>query len=373
MKLVSVIVPAYNIEKYIARCLDSILGQTYTNLEVIVVDDGSTDKTGEIIDEYTKKDSRIIAIHQVNAGLSGARNSALKIAQGDYIGYVDGDDYITPDMYSLMVNACEENNAEIALCTYAEVPDTIKENGTITTDERNIVIEDSNTEHVTPNSNNTVDITSRLASKFHILNQEDTIKVYLSDKENYHIYNSVWSKLFRRDIITGFNFPLGKNSEDITYTTRAFCNITKSVFIDCPLYNYVVDRADSLMNVKLADRRFNHEIPFWTEQAEILRSHAIQKNERNFSLLADMSEYYSYRRYLFYYEDFKDRGMKGDAKKLYEMMKSNEVHVKKIMNSDFGCRGDRARMNMFLAAPSVYYLFSKVYTKIVVPLKSHEK
>ena len=96
MNRISVIVPAYNIENYISKCLDSILAQTYRDLEIITVDDGSSDRTGQILDEYAKKDDRIKVIHQKNKGLSGARNSALKVATGDYIGYVDGDDHIEP-------------------------------------------------------------------------------------------------------------------------------------------------------------------------------------------------------------------------------------------------------------------------------------
>lgn len=112
---ISVIVAAYNIEKYLARCLDSICSQTYHNLEIFVVDDGSTDKTPQICDEYAAKDERIRVIHQNNMGLSGARNSALKEATGEYIGYVDGDDYIEPDMYENMLDACLQNDAQLAI------------------------------------------------------------------------------------------------------------------------------------------------------------------------------------------------------------------------------------------------------------------
>lgn len=336
-KLISIIVPAYNIEKYIGRCLDSILGQTYTNLEIIVVDDGSTDNTGRIVDEYATKDDRIKVIHQENAGLSGARNSALLLAQGDYIGYVDGDDYITPDMYRKMLIACEENNAEIAVCGYNRIED-----------ESNIVIESTVDEN---------------GEDIYVLSQEKAIEIYLSDCEKYHIYNSVWSKLFRRDIISRFNFPTGKNSEDIIYTTRAFCNISKCVFVNSPLYYYVADREGSLMNVRLADRRFNHELPFWEEQAEVLTAH-------NFENLSNMSRYYYYRRLLSYYEDFRNRKMNEDAGKLYRKMKDARQSIIYIMEMPFGNSGDRMRMKLFLFCPGLYFLFSKLYSKILVPIKN---
>ena len=125
-KLVSVIIPAYNIEDYIGRCLDSIISQTYKNLEIIVVDDGSRDHTGEILDNYAKKDRRIKVIHKENGGVSSARNKGIEVAEGDYIGFIDGDDFIEPEMYKILVDLLEEENADIAHCGYQMVfPDRV--------------------------------------------------------------------------------------------------------------------------------------------------------------------------------------------------------------------------------------------------------
>lgn len=125
-KLVSVIIPAYNIEDYIGRCLDSIISQTYKNLEIIVVDDGSRDYTGGILDNYAKKDRRIKVIHKENGGVSSARNKGIEAAEGDYIGFIDGDDLIEPEMYKTLVDLLEEENADIAHCGYQMVfPDRI--------------------------------------------------------------------------------------------------------------------------------------------------------------------------------------------------------------------------------------------------------
>ena len=101
---ISVIIPAYNIAEYLPRCLDSVIDQTYKNLEIIVISDGSTDKTNDIIKEYEKKDSRIVAILKENSGVSDTRNKGLDIATGDYIGFVDGDDYIEPESYYDHIN-----------------------------------------------------------------------------------------------------------------------------------------------------------------------------------------------------------------------------------------------------------------------------
>lgn len=119
--LVSVIVPAYNIEPYIGRCLDSILNQSYQSLEIIVVDDGSKDETGKIIDQYAGKDSRIVPIHKENGGVSSARLAGISRATGSYIAFVDGDDYLEPEMYEHLLNNALKYHADISHCGYKMV------------------------------------------------------------------------------------------------------------------------------------------------------------------------------------------------------------------------------------------------------------
>ena len=116
--LVSVIVPIYNVENYLRRCIDSILSQTYKQLEIILVDDGSTDRSPEICDEYQKKDDRIVVIHKANGGLSSARNAGLNVAKGEYIGFVDSDDYISKDMYQLLFQRIKNSECDIANIMY---------------------------------------------------------------------------------------------------------------------------------------------------------------------------------------------------------------------------------------------------------------
>ena len=117
--LISVLVPVYNIERYIGLCLESIICQTYKNLEIIIVDDGSTDRSGEICDLYAKKDSRIKVIHKQNGGLVSARKAAMKIASGDYIGYVDGDDWIGEVFYSALLSAIQQTDSDVAIAGFS--------------------------------------------------------------------------------------------------------------------------------------------------------------------------------------------------------------------------------------------------------------
>lgn len=118
MAELSVIVPIYNVEKYLERCIDSILAQTYTDFELILVNDGSPDRCFEIMEQYAKKDSRIVIIHQENKGVSAARNAGLKIARGRYIGFVDPDDWIDKEMYKTMIERLDETESDIACCNW---------------------------------------------------------------------------------------------------------------------------------------------------------------------------------------------------------------------------------------------------------------
>jgi len=116
--LISVIIPVYNVEQYLRQCIDSVINQTYKNLEIILIDDASTDNCGKICDEYALKNNRIIVIHKQNEGVSSARNVGLKIAKGDYIGFVDSDDYIEPDMYEELYNTAMKTNTKLVVCNY---------------------------------------------------------------------------------------------------------------------------------------------------------------------------------------------------------------------------------------------------------------
>ena len=118
MDKISIIIPVYNVETYIHKCIGSVLAQTYRNIEVILVDDGSPDNSGIICDEYAKKDKRVIVIHKKNGGLSDARNAGIDAATGDYIVFVDSDDYIAPDMIEKLYETQKRNNADITVCGY---------------------------------------------------------------------------------------------------------------------------------------------------------------------------------------------------------------------------------------------------------------
>lgn len=329
-KLVSIIVAVYNIENYLSRCMDSILAQTYRPLEIILVDDGSTDGTAAICDRYGMENENVKVIHRKNGGLSAARNSGLEVASGDFIGFVDGDDWVEPEMYGTMVNACVETNAQIAVCNYREIGE--------------------GAEDFCP------------SGKLLELTMSEAMDLYLSVDPPYHIYNSVWSKLFAREVVKDIRFVEGKSSEDIMYTTWALTKAEKCVLLDEAFYNYMVDRSDSIMNVRLAERRFQDEIPFWKEQIGYLYGLGDQR-------LAEKASYRFYRRLLDYYLDFRNRKMRGAARQLIQLLKNEKAEVKRIYQNDFVSTGDKVRMKLAMAAPSGYYVVVRLYNKFVIPLR----
>lgn len=118
MPQLSIIIPVYNVEQYLQRCINSILNQTFTDFEAIFINDGSPDNCGKILDEYAEKDNRIVVIHQDNQGVSAARNAGIRIAQGVYLGFVDPDDFIESTMYEKMIDLMVTNNSDIVCCRF---------------------------------------------------------------------------------------------------------------------------------------------------------------------------------------------------------------------------------------------------------------
>ncbi|MEH7380043.1 glycosyltransferase [Bacillus sp. JJ1533] len=127
---ISVIIPVYNVEKYLSRCIDSVLNQTFQDFEIILVNDGSTDKSGVICDKYAQKDQRISVIHKKNARVSAARNDGIRMAKGKYVSFIDSDDWIEPVMYQEMVNKVQEYNLDIVMCDYMKKSDDYEDKRT---------------------------------------------------------------------------------------------------------------------------------------------------------------------------------------------------------------------------------------------------
>ncbi len=225
--LISVIVPIYNIENYVSKCLDSIINQTYRDLEIILVDDGSTDSSGQICDRYANLDSRIKVIHQENSGLSLARNIGIAASSGELIAYIDGDDYIHPQYLEILSGIMIAANAEIAVC------------GT------NIVNEIQSSNDF-DNFNNYYDLKE---VNYEELSTIDALEHLLYMK----IPISCWAKLFRRQIALAEEFPPHELFEDYYTVYRFFSVSSKIAHTKLPLYCYLT-RLGSITK----KRRYTH-------------------------------------------------------------------------------------------------------------------
>ena len=207
--LISIIIPIYNTEEYLERCLDSIINQSYKNLEIILVDDGSTDLSKEICNNYLKKDKRIKYFKKENGGLSSARNYGIKKANGKYIGFVDSDDVISLDMFSILYNNLINTSSDMSICEVVRFNDTV-----------NFI-----------NSNNVK-----------IYNSKDILKIILEDKK---ICNFAVNKLYKKELMKDIEYPIGKYQEDVGTTYKFIKNAKKIVYSDSKLYGYY-SRSDSI-------------------------------------------------------------------------------------------------------------------------------
>ena len=202
MELISVIVPVYNVESYVAECIESIQNQTYMNLEIILVNDGSTDASGDICDKYAAYDERIQVIHKENAGVSAARNTGIESANGDYIGFVDSDDYIAPTMYEDMLKLMVEHDLDIIECT------AFRNNG------------DTKIEGCNDGS-------------LEIFNRDEALKMAM-----YDCFVAVWSQLYKRRVISDVRFPVGRKFEDSAVSYLFIANTKRVGHINRCLYYY---------------------------------------------------------------------------------------------------------------------------------------
>lgn len=223
MPEISIIVPVYKVEEYLPRCIDSILAQTFTDFELILVDDGSPDNCGKICDEYAQKDDRIVVIHKNNGGLSDARNAGIDVATGEYIGFIDSDDWIDPNMYYVLHNNAIKNMADISECLFMQCSD-------------NIVVKQPNK------------IIEKVFSK-----ENAIIELYNNDNYGSII---VCNKLFKKELFDILKFPVGRINEDQFVTPKLFYHSNCVVFCNYIGY-YYFRRQSSIMNSEFSAKRLD--------------------------------------------------------------------------------------------------------------------
>ncbi len=331
--LISVIVTAYNIEGYIERGVLSICAQTYRNLEILVVDDGSTDGTGRLCDSLAKQDARVRVIHKRNGGPAEARNVAIAEAKGRYIGFVDGDDWIDPDMYEKMLSALKEQGADLAICRYRQVHKTHTVDGSV---DRAVLFEG-----------------------------QEALQYYVEETKEYQIQNAAWNKLYKKEILQDLTFPAGKWYEDIMFATMALGRAECCIYLDTACYNYIIDREGSIMNTQINPRTFTDQIPAYYEKTAFLKGLGRQD-------LADIHDYFFYKRLLLFYGQLQ-ASQRADREQYLE-------RIEQIIRKDqgryaaaFGCPAadprDGRKMKLFLKSPKRYIHRIRLEERWIIPLK----
>lgn len=217
---ISVIVPVYNAEKYLKRCLISLSAQSYRNLEIIIVDDGSKDASGTLCDEFAKKDSRICCIHKENGGAATARNCALDRITGQYVTFVDADDYVAKDYIEVLYRSMQRNKADMVKCR------------------RQCVYDASYEEKIIGEGNEKV------------YNTEEAVKIGLTVR----ITPTVWGALYRSEMFRTIRFPEGNIYEDLAIIFDLLCAERKMVLLDVPLYFYMI-HSESVMKQEFSQKQ----------------------------------------------------------------------------------------------------------------------
>lgn len=242
--LLSIVVPVYKVERYLDRCMESLVNQTYRNLEIILVDDGSPDRCPEICDAWAEKDPRIRVIHKPNGGLSDARNAGMRIATGELLAFVDSDDYVDLSMYETMISAMERTGAEVACCG------------------RYIATEDT-------------------ATPAHTLDREQLFTGKEAVRElliGGNVEEATWDKVYWRELFENLEFPVGENNEDIVVIPRLLVKASCVVHVGLPMY-YYCQNAGSITKSAYSEKKrvilkhLDEVRQFLTEECEELLPH----------------------------------------------------------------------------------------------------
>lgn len=257
--MISVIVPIYKVEQYLSRCVDSIITQTYKDIEIILVNDGSPDRCGQICDEYAQEDARVRVVHKVNGGLSDARNAGLEIAKGEYVTFIDSDDFVALNMLEHLVNRLIQYDAGIVQCEHLRVY-------------KDSMVQDTTLKINQPTSSSLRGTASGNEAGCGNLdvgmsNEEDVVMTGLEAMESCltehcHVKVNTWAKLYRRDLFidNDIRFPVGRIHED-NFTTYKLCYFAKTVVCSSNCLYFYLIREDSIM-----------EKPFSLERLDVVKA-----------------------------------------------------------------------------------------------------
>lgn len=320
--LISVIIPVYQVEEYLARCVESVRNQSYQKLEIILVDDGSKDRSGEICESYACQDERIRVFHKPNGGLSDARNYGIDRARGEYLAFVDSDDFVAYDFIEILLKNCLENQCEISVCDFERVTgNRLADDG-----KRNI----------------------RVYSKVEALSE-------LCENNGNHVLMTVaWNKLYKKDLFDGIRYPVGKLHEDEA-TTYKLIDRTSGIAVTAQkLYGYYMSPS-SIMRSDYHKKRLDivgillERMQYFHDKGQFQLEIKV-KNQLSYTLIY---HYYNVKRYI------KDSVM--TQKKLLKCFE--RYCVKDIQFRELPV-GTRINNILFFRFTKVYYMLFCIYQKV---------
>lgn len=319
-KLLSVVVPIYNVEPYLDRCMDSIINQTYRNLDIIMVDDGSPDKCPEKCDVWAKKDGRIRVVHKENGGLSDARNRGIRIAKGDYITFVDSDDFIDLNMYSIMMEALERTGAGVATCgRYIFSKGRKKEK--------------------------------------HTVNEETVLSAVKAIEELLRggvIEEAAWDKIYKKELFDDIEFPVGEINEDMPIMPYLMEHAGKVVCTGKPLYYYCENPGS------ITRSSYNEKKRIIIKHIADVSAYLKPKYPELKSALQEFCGRYAFNYYILFVQD-------PELKKLY----AKDYHIYKkmvvdnawqLLRSENVCRN--AKLELICAIAGIYRPVWKIKHKL---------
>ena len=306
-ELVTVIIPVYKVEQYLPRCVDSVLAQTYRNLEIFLVDDGSPDDCGRICDEYAEKDGRIKVIHKENGGLSDARNAALDVCAGEYISFVDSDDYVSEDFIESLIHAIRTHHTRLAVCGIMK----FNESG-----------------------------------KMHVdYSPSGTEKIASGEEMMETVWRpAAWNKLYHRDLFQNIRFPYGKLYEDMFIYHDILAQIDRLSFTGKNSY-YYNNRQNSIINRKYDIRN--------TDAIEGLDLRVKKLRELHYDDLADRQLPILFNQTVEAFVRIKDaNGTEKDKLKFAKTI--CDSHYREMMRYDGFTRPQKAMITLFRFCPAIY-------------------
>lgn len=329
---ISVAVAVYNSDAYLDRSIQSVLNQTYRNLEVILVDDGSTDNCPAICDKYARQDARVKVIHKKNGGLYTSRNVGMEAATGTYLAFLDGDDWLDENMYEEMLSCLKEQDADLVVCRYKWVY-----------------------------QDETVDISTGLAA---VMEGQEMLAKYLEEDEAFQIQNAAWNKLYKRSILGDLKFP-PRWYEDMLYTPQLLNRCKRSVYMDTAYHNYICDRSSSIMNKGVNGRIFTDLIPNLYDRSAYLR--AIGRED-----LALLQDYFLYKRLLLFYTQVvrsDDPDKRANKAFLREKIEGGSKKAGEVFAIPFANPNEYRKMKLFLASPLLYRVAMRLNDTFLIPVK----